>query len=760
MISYIRFIRILLPWTLAILPWLPVWSLPVDLTETDAYVRPGFETDAAWLDPSPESLVEDWLLVPGSVNGSRSLRIPDLLPELPGRTPFTWTSHPPASFTILLPFEMTADELERPHPPGVYFAIIGVNWEVYLNGRVMRSEDFRRADGSLEKERNTRAILIPLDQRLLRVGSNTLALHVIGDPADTNTGLFRTGPYLIDRVDELQRIQADLASTVLIFLYFFVGAFHLLLFLRRPAEWHNLWFGLFSIALFVFNFMRTDPVNDWITDTYYIHRIEISALFLLAPLCGAFLNTVLKDTFGRFTLFTLGYSSLGILLILFTPMPFVEDILNAWLWISLIVTVPFYVVRIVARFIHEVRKRLIRAEADPELGSAKAPWAIASTVLNTVPGNLFLGAMVLAACAVFDILDNLYWHSGTSLLKYGFFFFVAGTTLILANRFISVQSKIEKLNDSLERRVGELGEANKEVLRSAEEYRLLVNGTSDIIFAATMDGRIRRVNRAVQKHLGIKPEKMIGMRFFDFVWYDPRKPEADKRLLRESIYRVAKEKQPVNLTVNLKSAFNDEPREFQVRLEHLKTDDKEEIVGQCQSALEDSLLKYFISERQKYEIGNYLLVGEDLTQRLVKNLERYLDPMEVAGIRISLREIIINAIEHGNLAVTYDEKTQSQLEDRYREFLRERQADPRYAGRKVRIEYLLDDEKVIYKIEDEGDGFDVEKVRAKKAAQVNEEALQHGRGIMMTEEIFDEMRYNNKGNAVLLTKYFSKKESE
>ncbi len=728
-------------------------ALPVDLTTTPAAVREGFEP--AWAAVAEIPADPAWTKVAPGRNGQRPLRVFELIQGLPKHERFSWRTHPPRSFTILLPFEISADDLARSEPIGVYFAIIGVNWEVYLNGKLMRSEIHRDTNGNITRERNQRSVLVALDQRLLRPGPNILGLHIVGDPSDINTGLFRTGPYRIDRFEALKEFQTDLSTAVLIFLYFFVGVFHLVLFLRLPSDRHNLWFGLFSIFLFAFNFLRGDLANAWIDDTFWIHRVEISSFFLLAPLCGAFLNTILKDSIGKFTLFSLGYTGLCVAAIVAAPMPFVEDVLDVWLLVTLLVTLPFYFIRTVSKYFSEIRKFMLR---DGVTGSFFSPGGARSAfgaLAGSVPGNLFVGAVILAVCATADILDNLYWHSGASLVKYGFFFFVSGTTLVLANRFISIQKKIETLNLSLERRVEELGAANNEIGRSEEAYRLLVDGTLDIIFAMDLDGKVLRINKGVQKQLGLKPERAIGMKFSELVWWGPLDPEGEQELLREKLSRFLAEKKPISFKLNLKSTFNDEPKEFQIRLEYLDTVSRQEIIGHAQSILEDSLLKYFVSERQKFEIGNYLLAGEDITRQLIRNLAKYLDPAEVAGIRVCLREIIINAIEHGNLAVTYDEKTSSQLEDRYREFLRERQADPRYATRRVRVEYLLNAEKVVYKIEDEGDGFDVEKVRARKAAQVNAEALQHGRGIMMTEEIFDEVTYNKKGNGVLLTKFFA-----
>jgi anti-sigma regulatory factor (Ser/Thr protein kinase) len=124
-------------------------------------------------------------------------------------------------------------------------------------------------------------------------------------------------------------------------------------------------------------------------------------------------------------------------------------------------------------------------------------------------------------------------------------------------------------------------------------------------------------------------------------------------------------------------------------------------------------------------------------------------------MRIALREILINAIEHGNLGITFEEKTRAIIEDTYFKLIEQRRADPRYGSRKVKIEFIIDGDKAAYKITDQGDGFDVEK-HHQRVAQANEELLAHGRGILMTKNAFDKVTYNGKGNQVVLVKKFAK----
>ena len=128
---------------------------------------------------------------------------------------------------------------------------------------------------------------------------------------------------------------------------------------------------------------------------------------------------------------------------------------------------------------------------------------------------------------------------------------------------------------------------------------------------------------------------------------------------------------------------------------------------------------------------------------------------EVTFLRIALREMVINAIEHGNLGVTFEEKCNAMETDTYFSFINERQLDPTKKNKKVNVEYSLDERRVAYIITDEGDGFDHRGVSATSADRANEDLLSHGRGIAMATSVFDRVIYNESGNQVMLIKYFS-----
>ncbi len=111
-----------------------------------------------------------------------------------------------------------------------------------------------------------------------------------------------------------------------------------------------------------------------------------------------------------------------------------------------------------------------------------------------------------------------------------------------------------------------------------------------------------------------------------------------------------------------------------------------------------------------------------------------------------LMELMMNAIEHGNLAISYDEKRQF-LKDRclHDEWER-RLLLPEYKHRKARVAFYRTEDYIKVNIRDEGAGFDW-----KNFLENQEKMLSNynGRGISLAKYVsFDEMDYKGAGNEV------------
>jgi anti-sigma regulatory factor (Ser/Thr protein kinase) len=106
---------------------------------------------------------------------------------------------------------------------------------------------------------------------------------------------------------------------------------------------------------------------------------------------------------------------------------------------------------------------------------------------------------------------------------------------------------------------------------------------------------------------------------------------------------------------------------------------------------------------------------------------------EKEAIRLAIDEIGTNAVEWGNRG------------DR---------------SKKIRISYCLFDDRIVFKVEDEGDGFDPDALGdpsvdplAHIMARMQSGKRAGGYGVFLTKNVMDEVIYSDKGNVVLMTKY-------
>lgn len=124
---------------------------------------------------------------------------------------------------------------------------------------------------------------------------------------------------------------------------------------------------------------------------------------------------------------------------------------------------------------------------------------------------------------------------------------------------------------------------------------------------------------------------------------------------------------------------------------------------------------------------------------------------DVESIRIGFLEMITNAIEHGNLNITPEEKLQAIQDGTLKELYRNRALTIPYDQRRVTIRYEFTPEKVTYTIGDQGEGFDWRNLPDPRDPGSLMSA--RGRGILMTRLYMDEVVYNDKGNEVTIVKY-------
>ena len=116
-----------------------------------------------------------------------------------------------------------------------------------------------------------------------------------------------------------------------------------------------------------------------------------------------------------------------------------------------------------------------------------------------------------------------------------------------------------------------------------------------------------------------------------------------------------------------------------------------------------------------------------------------------------LAGLLVNAVEHGNLAIGYDLKTELHAKGTWQEEIEMRTHSEDYVDKVVKVHLAQTDADIRVTIIDEGKGFEWQKFMDIDPARALDN---HGRGIAQANKIsFDELIYNDKGNTVTAISY-------
>lgn len=111
-----------------------------------------------------------------------------------------------------------------------------------------------------------------------------------------------------------------------------------------------------------------------------------------------------------------------------------------------------------------------------------------------------------------------------------------------------------------------------------------------------------------------------------------------------------------------------------------------------------------------------------------------------------ISEILTNAVEHGNLGITYQEKTLLVTNNGLNKEVIRRLALPEFANKYVNLRILRSKDGIRVEIEDEGSGFEFRRYLQMDESRVFDN---HGRGIALTNEYL-KLEYLGRGNRVVV----------
>ena len=118
-----------------------------------------------------------------------------------------------------------------------------------------------------------------------------------------------------------------------------------------------------------------------------------------------------------------------------------------------------------------------------------------------------------------------------------------------------------------------------------------------------------------------------------------------------------------------------------------------------------------------------------------------------AGARLGLHELLINAVEHGNLEISYDDKTILKSENTLTEVIKVRLQSPPYKDRRGTLHFKKEKDQLVFHIMDQGPGFDFAEYLTLSPDRA---FANHGRGIAMANHLsFQSLEYIDPGNQVI-----------
>jgi DNA-binding response OmpR family regulator len=151
-----------------------------------------------------------------------------------------------------------------------------------------------------------------------------------------------------------------------------------------------------------------------------------------------------------------------------------------------------------------------------------------------------------------------------------------------------------------------------------------------------------------------------------------------------------------------------------------------------------------------YRLQNDLLAIPHFVDVLVRRCGAGLGRSGLLELSLAVREVLTNAVEHGNLELTYQDKTRALESGTLDEVLRERAARPELSRRRITVLVSRQERRLDISITDEGPGFDWTGLPDPSDPQ--NLLLAHGRGVLLARLSVDSMVYSGRGNQVTLSK--------
>ena len=623
----------------------------IDLNQYPLFVHAGFSADYTTTNFALQD--KGWTVLAPAIQGDRSMRIIDIEAFNKHRF-FALTRLRAEEFTYVIPFIVSYNQYSALNKPynsflGLHLASIGDNWEVYLNGSRIRSELYRDVTGNIVKHRNYRDVLIPFPSTLLRIGPNTLVFRIIGDPSSPSVGLNSSAPYRIAPYTLLKGAVNNRFDVTLSLIYIFMGIYIFIFNLRKESEKYFRSYGLFSFVLGIYFLARTNAAYQIIADSEILFKIEISGLFLILPLATMFVKDLSpsssnKERIFNYLIYTFYF--LFIIVALLVPPAVIHDLINIWAILSVLTLIYDYFYLLIWKFFLTLQDLLRRLTTKPTYKDGIS--AFRETLFNTAIGNVWIGITLLVLSAVVDTYGSLIVKKNLVTSRYSLLFFTLGSQFVIARRYSSLFKELFRINTNLASQIENLRETNQKIEMSQQIYQDIFNGTIDPMLIVDSQFTIQEHNRAAENLFGtvIAEGSNLASLLQRFV-------EPGRILVNELIdirHKVLIMNMPFEMKINEKDILY---------FQKITIADSPHM--SIRFAKINSLFTRgsFIWSWGTYSLKNSLPLAERISYRIGLSIGAYVPDDNRKLLQDAIHEMIRNAIEHGNLEISPQEKTEA-----------------------------------------------------------------------------------------------------
>jgi len=397
----------------------------IDLQKFPLYIKTGFiQTDVVSPDLQDGSwqVREKW---PGAV--IRRLG----LPEMPKRAFLSPSGRPVREWTFALPFTMDEDTEMF---PCLYLASIGVNWEIYMNGMLIKKEMFL-VNGRIMEQHSERDIIVPINNSLLKKGKNILVFRIVGDPTDYTTGFLYKVPYYISDYNYVTRRHSEIDQIIIISILSILGIYHFLFFAIFRQNRYNLTCGVFSLGMGLYYLWRTHLIYQLIPNTEVVVRLEFFTVYFMILALMAYTDKLCNL---RYSIVTKVYGIFCAILAvsqLFFSRTYGSETLIVWQLVSIPAMIWILVYNIIFPIIRELKK-----------GNK-----FIHILINTYPGNLSVVVAIQVLTVIIDLIDSFALHYSLDLTSYSMVIFAVSVTLMLFRMSVIKDRELKEKSALLEK---------------------------------------------------------------------------------------------------------------------------------------------------------------------------------------------------------------------------------------------------------------------------------------------------------------------